>query len=119
MYHICDPFYTPVSVTCCPWAWFHLLSHFSSFPLCLPVPAATSAIRKPPEIQRAEGDYECTGSIRSENASQEGEDVNHMVLVELYPIHLALLLPLTGLHGILVLPCFFFFFQGNLAPPQV
>lgn len=66
--------------------------------------------QKPPETQRAEGDYECPGSILSESVSQEGEDVNHMALLELYPIHLASLLPLTGLHGILFFFFFFIFF---------
>lgn len=101
MSYICDPLYTPVSVTSCPWAWFQL-SHFPSLPRCPPVSAATSAIRKPSETQRAEGDYECPGSILSESASREGGDANHMVQLELYPIHLASLFPLTGLHGILL-----------------
>lgn len=96
MSHSCDPRYTPLSVTGCPWAWFQL----SPLPLCPPMSAATSVIRKPPETQRAEGDYECPQSIRSESTSWEGEDVNHMVLLELYPTHLALLLPLTGLRDI-------------------
>ena len=34
--------------------------------------------------------------------SQDGADVSHMALLELYPIHLASLLLLVYLHGMLV-----------------
>lgn len=47
---------------------------------------------KPPETQRAESDYECPGSISSQGALG-GRDVNYMVLLELYLIHLSVLLP--------------------------
>lgn len=106
MSHICDPLYTPLLVTSCPWAQFQL-SCFPSLPLQSPGVCSHLCHPQPPETQRAQADYEGPGSIPPESAAQEGEDVNHMALLELHPIHLALLLPLTEQHG------FFFFLSSN------
>lgn len=70
MSHICNPLYTPASITSCPWAWFQL----SRYPLPPSLPLILSCgicshlchplnLRKHKEQRAAEGDHECPVSI--------------------------------------------------------
>lgn len=107
--HSCQKFYTQHCCIASDSYHFLLCQYMSTIPFKLEWelkkavlrPGLSSAISAPlPETQRAEGDYECPESICLESASWEGEDINHMAQLELYPIHSACLLPLTGLHDI-------------------